>query len=93
MCDSDTTTTMQQRCLSCGLMRRLCALCALNRAKIVTMHVPAELAVHDFIYISKPHPEKTILELKDLYASLQEIEQEQLLGRNEIYNICHLLRE
>ena len=41
--------------------------CALNRAKIVTMHVPAELAVHDFIYISKPHPEKTILELKFLF--------------------------
>ena len=36
---------------------------------------------------------KIIIDLKDLYASLREIEQEQLLGRNEIYNLIHLLRD
>ena len=30
-----------------------------------------------------------ILKLKELYVALKEIKQEHLLGRNELYNLCH----
>ena len=34
-----------------------------------------------------------IMKIKELYVSLSEIRQEQLLGRNELYGLCHKLRE
>ena len=34
-----------------------------------------------------------IMKIKDLYVSLTEIKQEQLLGRNELYGLCHKLSE
>ena len=35
----------------------------------------------------------TILKLKELYVSLSEINQTQLLGRNELYNLCHKFKD
>ena len=34
-----------------------------------------------------------ILKLKELYVSLSEINQTQLLGRNELYNLCHKFKD
>ena len=34
-----------------------------------------------------------ILKLKELYVSLRHIKQEHLLGRNELYNLCHKFRD
>ena len=34
-----------------------------------------------------------IMKVKELYVSLSEIRQEHLLGRNELYGLCHKLRE
>ena len=34
-----------------------------------------------------------ILKLKELYVSLSEIKQTQLLGRNELYNLCHKFKD
>ena len=34
-----------------------------------------------------------IMKIKELYVSLSEIRQEHLLGRNELYGLCHKLRE
>ena len=34
-----------------------------------------------------------IMKIKELYVSLSEIRQEQLLGRNELYGLCHKLRD
>ena len=34
-----------------------------------------------------------IMKIKELYVSLSEIRQEQLLGRNELYGLCHKLLE
>ena len=34
-----------------------------------------------------------ILKIKELYVALKEIKQEHLLGRNELYNLCHKFRD
>ena len=34
-----------------------------------------------------------ILKIKELHVALNEIKQEHLLGRNELYNLCHKFRE
>ena len=34
-----------------------------------------------------------ILKIKELHVALKEIKQEHLLGRNELYNLCHKFRE
>ena len=34
-----------------------------------------------------------ILKIKELHVALKEIKQEHLLGRNELYTLCHKLRE